>query len=134
MNARILREPAFQFRLPVCLCAGLVFPLQLGWSGAPLLALAGYLAVAAVLLALADAVFHPRFYPTGWALIPQAVLGLLGLAGPAALAFFLGAALGPADQRRDEQIEAPIIGELAIGTPSSKCTEGPSSDCRVRAA
>ena len=99
----LLREPSLAFGLPVYLCAAVLFPFHLGWTGASLLSLAGYLLVAAALFSLADAVAHRALYLKWAALIPQTVLSLLALALPAALAFSIGAALGPIDEALDEE-------------------------------
>jgi len=98
----LLREPSLAFGLPVYLFAAMLFPLHLGWTGAPLLSLAGYLLLAAVLLSVADALHHRTLYPKWRALIPQSLLSLLVLALPAALAFAIGSALGPIDEAFDE--------------------------------
>jgi hypothetical protein len=100
----ILREPALAFGLPMYGLAGIVFPLHLGWTGATWLGFAAYLAIAAGLLSVADAFLRREDYP-GWAtVVPQAVLSLTALAIPAALAFEVGALLGPVDEQFDEQV------------------------------
>lgn len=100
----ILREPAAAFGLPVYLLAAIAFPLHLGWSGAPVFAFAGYLVVAAGLFTLVDALRRPADYP-GWAsMIPQSLISLPTLAVPAALAFGIGAVLGPIDEALDEAV------------------------------
>src|SRR5690606_39179054 len=100
----ILREPALAFGLPVALLAALVFPLHLGWIGATWLAFAGYVVIASALLSVADAVLRRSDYPDLTFIIPQALLSLMALAIPAALAFQLGAMLGPVDERMDENL------------------------------
>lgn len=100
----ILREPALAFGLPVALLAALVFPLHLGWIGASWLAFAGYVAIASALLSTADAVLRRTDYPDWTFVIPQALLSLMALAIPAALAFQVGALFGPVDEAMDEEV------------------------------
>lgn len=99
----LLREPSLSFGLPVYLFAALLVPLHLGWIGASLLELVGYLVVAAAIFTVADAVTHPGLYVKRRALVAQAFLSLLALAVPAALAFSAGLLAGPVDEELDEE-------------------------------
>lgn len=100
----IFREPALAFGLPVFACAAILFPLHLGWTGAPLIALAGYLLIAAALFSAVDVLIQPTYYPQWLSVIPQAFLSVLALAVPAVLAFGIGAAFGPVDEALDEEV------------------------------
>jgi len=104
MQHWIFREPTLALGLPVYICAAVVFPLHLGWTGASLLAFAAYLLVAAVLLAAADVLGQPGLYPGWGALLPQSMLSVLALAVPAGLAFALGALVGPVEERLEDQV------------------------------
>ena len=100
----LLREPSLSFGVPVYLFAALLFPLHLGWIGASPLELVGYLAIAAILFSTADAIAQPALYRRWVALLPQAVLSMLALAVPAALAFAVGSLAGPVDEASDEEV------------------------------
>lgn len=118
----ILREPALAFGLPVYLLAALVFPLHLGWTGGSWLGFLGYLAIAAALLSVADALLRPRDYP-GWAMvIPQAFLSLMALALPAALAFGVGTLAGPVDEASDE-VACASLGEAEADTAAAEADD-----------
>ena len=129
----LLREPSLCFGLPVYLAAAILFPLHLGWTDAGLLALAGYLVVAAVLFSLADALTQPALYRRWVAVVPQSLLSLLALAVPAALAFALGAALGPIDEALDEEACASH-GAAEVDTVEAEAddTFDVSPDCSAR--
>jgi hypothetical protein len=99
----LLREPSLSFSVPVFLCAALLFPLHLGWIGASPLDLVAYLAIAAVLFSITDSLLQPELYRRWDALIPQALLSMLALAVPAALAFAVGSLAGPVDEASDEE-------------------------------
>lgn len=81
----------------VWLCAAFVFPLQLGWAGAPALALLAYVAIAGGLLLTADILQDPLSYRGPRAVRAQAGPFLLAVAAPAALGFAIGQALAPLD-------------------------------------
>lgn len=101
----LIRDPAVSFRLAVYLCAGLVFPLHLGWIGASGADLLVYLAIAAVILATPVALLvEPLAHPRWQAMLLVAVPNLLFLAVPAAAAFWLGSALGPLDEAFDGEV------------------------------
>src|SRR5690554_6489424 len=100
----ILREPALAFGVPVYLFATIVFPLQLGWSGASWAAFAAYLVIAAALFAVVDRVLLGSLYPNWVSLLPQTVLSLAALAVPSTLMFAIGAAAGPVDEALGEGI------------------------------
>jgi len=99
----LLREPSLSFGLPVYLFAAILVPLHLGWIGTSLLGFAGYLAAAAIIFSIADAVTSPDLYPKGRSLAAQSVLSLLALALPALLAFGAGSLAGPVDEEWDEE-------------------------------
>lgn len=118
----LLREPSLSFGLPVYVCAAIIFPLHLGWTGTPPLAFAGYLVAASILFSVGDAYRHWSLYE-GWpALVPQSVLTLMALAVPAALAFSVGAIAGPVDESLDEEVCA------SRGAAESDTTEAEADD------
>jgi hypothetical protein len=86
----------------VWLCAAFVFPLQLGWAGAPATALLAYIAIAGGLLLTADILHDPVSYRGPRAVRTQAWPFLMAVAGPAVLAFALGQLLAPLDRAVDE--------------------------------
>jgi predicted N-acetyltransferase YhbS len=79
----MFREPALCLGLPVYLCAGFLFPLHLGWSGASYLTLAGYLALACALFTAADVINQRGFYRRWQEVCAQSVLTLLTISLPA---------------------------------------------------
>ena len=97
MTNRILRDPAFGLGLVVWVVAATLLPFQLGLTGATLLALVAYLAVAGALLATADAVLNPAFYRDWSDVGLQSVFWMISLSLPAGLLFALGAASAPAN-------------------------------------
>ena len=99
----LFREPSLSFGVPVYVCAAILFPLHLGWTGSSVLSLAGYLVIAAVIFSLADAAFQPTLYRRWVSLIPQSFLSLLALGLPATLAFGVGSIAGPVDEAFDEE-------------------------------
>ena len=85
MTNRILRDPAFGLGLVVWVVAATLLPFQLGLTGATLLALVAYLAVAGALLATADAVLNPAFYRDWSDVGLQSVFWMISLSLPAGL-------------------------------------------------
>jgi len=118
----LLREPSLSFGVPVYLCAAIVFPIHLGWTGTSLPAFAGYLAAAAMLFAIGDAWRDWKLYDRWQALVPQSFLTLLALAVPAALAFSVGALAGPVDEALDEGICA-TQGSAEIDTAEAEADD-----------
>ena len=118
----LFREPTLTLGVPVYICAAILFPLHLGWTGASWLAFAGYLVIAAALVSVADALEQPTFYPGWLSLIPQSLLTLLALAMPAALAFGMGSIVGPVDEAMDEQVCASR-GAAEIDTPETEADD-----------
>jgi hypothetical protein len=104
MNTDIFRRPSWSFGAVVWLCAVFVFPLHLGWSGAPAVSLVAYSATAAGLLLVADALHDPDTYPTWRELRFQAAPFLLAVAVPAAVAFALGQVLAPAEASFEDDV------------------------------
>jgi hypothetical protein len=104
MKAWLFREPTLCCGLPVYICAAVVFPFQLGWTGASLLGFGLYLVLAAGLFSVADVFEAPSFYPKWGYVVPQAFCSLLILAVPATLAFALAAAVAPIEEQMDDQV------------------------------
>jgi hypothetical protein len=126
----LLREPSLCFGLPVYLVAAIVLPLHLGWTGASLSFLAVYLVIAAGLFSLADAVLHRSLYPRLAALVTQAVMSLLALAVPAALAFAVGSVVGPVEEAFDEEAcAAQGAGEADTAAAEADDTFDVTPDC-----
>lgn len=104
MQSWILREPALCLGIPVYAFAALLFPLHLGWSGASLLVLAGYVAIAGSLFTLADVLTHRGFYRRWQEIVAQAVLSLLTIALPALLAFAFGQAFDRSEEGLEDEL------------------------------
>jgi len=102
MQHWLLREPSLSFGLPVYLFAAILVPLHLGWIGRSLPEFLLYLAVAAIIFSVADALSNRGLYDSARALGVQATLSLLALVLPAALAFAAGSLAGPVDEELDE--------------------------------
>lgn len=100
----LLREPSLALGLPVFVCASMIFPLHLGWTGTPAAEFLVYLAIAAALFSVTDALLRTERYGRWQAVGEQLVLCMAALAAPAALAFAIGAAAGPVDEALDEQV------------------------------
>lgn len=110
------------FGLPVFLCAAVLFPFHLGWTGASLSALAGYLLIAALLFSLTDVMGHPSYYPRWLAIAPQSVLTVFALAVPAVAAFSLAAFLGPVEERLEDEVCASS-GEVEMSDTGSEADD-----------
>lgn len=118
MKDRLLNEPAFCLGLAVWFVAATLFPLQLGLGGASLLGFAGYLAIAGILLAVADALLNPALYARWSDVALQSAFWAIGLAVPAAVAFAVGMAAAPAREVFDEQLCA--IADIAYPADPSE--------------
>ncbi len=118
MSERRYLDPASLLALPVWLCAAIVFPLQLGITGASLISLALYLAAAGTLLSLADAFHEPDGYGNWQVALFECLLRILGLAIPAALAFALGAIVAP------DQPEFGLAECMDGGLPAASASPG----------
>lgn len=104
MQRWMFREPALCLGLPVYLCAGFLFPLHLGWSGAAFAVLAGYLAFACALFTAADVATQRGFY-RGWQdVCAQSLLTLLTISLPAVLLFSLGQVFDRSEERMEDQL------------------------------
>jgi ABC-type branched-subunit amino acid transport system permease subunit len=97
MRKWIFSEPAVAQAVLVWVLAGLVLPLWIGCTGAPLRSLIFYLAAAAALLSAADALNRQDCRPRWRELVYEWLLTTLGLAVPAAIAFSVGIAADHAD-------------------------------------
>ena len=100
----IFREPTLCCGVPVYICAAVIFPFQLGWTGASLPGLAAYLGLAAVLFAIADTFEAPTFYPKWKYVVPQACCSLLIIVVPALIAYSAAVALAPIDEEMDDEM------------------------------
>lgn len=103
MQRWIFREPALCLGTPVYLCAALLFPLHLGWSGASFLALAGYLAFAGALFTGADVMVQRGFYRRWPEIAAQALLTVLTIALPAVLLFSIGQAFDRSEELMEDE-------------------------------
>ena len=104
MTNRILRDPAFGLGLVVWVVAATLLPFQLGLTGATLLGLVAYLAVAGALLATADAVLNPAFYRDWSDVGLQSVFWMISLTLPAALLFALGTRSAPTTEGFEDDL------------------------------
>jgi hypothetical protein len=100
----IRQEPSLAFGVPVYIFAAILFPLHLGWIGASLPELAGYLVAAAMIFSLADVITHKGAYPKWTSVTSQLLLSLLALILPVSLAFTMGSIIGPIDEVYDESV------------------------------
>lgn len=127
----LLREPTLCFRLAIYLCAGLLFPLHLGWVGASWGGFAAYLVLASVLLALPITLFDEPLPHARWQvllLVAGLTAGLMVL--PATLAFSVGSAIGPIDEAFDETIcAAQGMGEADTIVSDANDTVDMTPDC-----
>ena len=133
MTNRILRDPAFGLGLAVWVVAATLLPFQLGLTGATLLGLVAYLAVAGALLATADAVLNPAFYRDWSDVGLQSVFWMISLSLPAGLLFALGAASAPAnDTFGDDLCRMAGLSHLE-GHPEDALEEAlePTEDCEI---
>jgi hypothetical protein len=122
----MLREPALCLGIPVYAFAALLFPLHLGWSGASLLVMAGYLVVAGGLFTLADVLTHRGFYRRWQEIVAQALLSLLTVAVPALLAFAVGQAFDRSEENLEDELCA--ISGYAGGSDSAAAEADDSLD------
>jgi hypothetical protein len=99
MKERILSDPAFGPGLLVWAIAVTVLPLRLGLGGAGAAAFVAYVVLTGFLLAVADAVLNPSLYRRFGDVVLQSVFWAIGIAVPALAAFWLGAALAPAQSQ-----------------------------------
>jgi len=104
MQRWMFREPALCLGFPVYICAGLLFPLHLGWSGTSYLALGGYLTVAVALFTGADVIAHRGFYRRWQEVCAQSALTLLTISLPAMLAFSIGQAFDRSEEDMEDEL------------------------------
>ena len=104
MQRWMFREPALCLGLPVYLCAGFLFPLNLGWGGASYLTLAGYLAVAGALFTAGDVATQRGFYRRWPEICAQSVLTLLTISLPAVLLFTVGQAFDRSEEGMEDEL------------------------------
>src|SRR5690606_24211284 len=104
MKDRILNEPTLCFGMVVWIAAATVLPLRLGMNGASIVAFAVYVAVAGLLLAVADAILNPSLYHRIGDVVLQGVFWTIGLAVPALLMFAIGGAVAPVHQQFSDDL------------------------------
>jgi hypothetical protein len=100
----MFREPALCLGFPVYICAGFLFPLHLGWSGASYVTLAGYLALACVLFTAADVMTQRGFYRRWPEICAQSILTLLTISLPAVLVFSIGQTFDRSEERMEDEL------------------------------
>jgi hypothetical protein len=123
MKTWIFREPTLCCGVPVYVCAAVIFPFQLGWTGSSLPGFALYLVLAAALFSIADTFEAPSFYPKWGYVLPQACCSLLILAAPALIAYFSAAALAPIDEAMDDELCMMSSGTGSSDTPASEADD-----------
>jgi len=96
MKDRIFSEPSFAMGMVVWLVAATVFPWQLGLAGASVVGFVAYLAVAGVLLAVADALLNAGLYSRLSDVALQGLFWAIGLSVPSAILFVVGSSVAPA--------------------------------------
>jgi len=104
MKDRIFREPAFAPGMVVWLAAATVFPWQLGLAGASAFGFLFYLAIAGLLLAVADALLNSALYYRLSDVVLQGVFWTIGLALPATVLFVIGTSAAPATERFEDNL------------------------------
>lgn len=104
MKDRILNEPSFAMGMVVWVVAATLFPLQLGLAGASILGFVAYLAIAGVLLAVADALLNASLYRRWSDIALQGLFWMIGLSVPAAALFALGNSVAPAADEFHDQL------------------------------
>jgi hypothetical protein len=122
----ILREPALCLGIPVYAFAALLFPLHLGWTGASVLMLGGYLVVAGGLFTLADVLTHRGFYRRWQEIAVQSVLSLMTIALPALLAFAVGQAFDRSEEGLEDEL--CLMNGYASGSDSAEAEADDSLD------
>lgn len=126
MQSWILREPALCLGIPVYAFAAVLFPLHLGWSGASLVLLAVYVAIAGGLFTIADVLTHRGFYRRWHEIVAQGVLSLMTIAAPAVLAFAVGQAFDHSEERLEDEL--CVMGGYAGGSDSAAAEADDSLD------
>jgi hypothetical protein len=131
----MLDRPGWYCGAAVWLCAAFVFPLHLGWVGAPATALVVYTGVAATLLLTADVLIDPAFYRSRGTVRGQFGPFLGAVALPAAIAFVIGHAMAPVeDTLEDEVCELGGFAEAPRGSLQSLDDSFDlTADCSLRA-
>lgn len=104
MKDRILSEPAFGLGLLVWIVAATIFPFQLGMGGSPVMSFIGYLSIAGVLLAIADALLNSSTYHSLSDVVLQGLFWMIGLSIPALAAFAIGSTLAPTSDKLEEGV------------------------------
>ena len=104
MKDRILGEPSFAMGMVVWLVAATVFPWQLGLAGATFVHFLAYLAIAGVLLAVADALLNSSLYSRWSDVVLQGLFWMIGLSVPSAILFTAGGSVGPAAAEFDDNL------------------------------
>ncbi len=104
MQRWMFKEPALCLGFPVYLCAGFLFPLHLGWSGATYAALAGYLGLAVALFTAADVMMERGLYRRWQEICAQSVLTMLTIALPAVLLFAAGQAFDRSEEGMEDEL------------------------------
>jgi hypothetical protein len=131
----MFREPALCLGFPVYLCAGFLFPLNLGWGGASYLALGGYLLVAGVLFTAADVMTQRGFYRHWHDVCAQSVLTLLTISLPAVLLFSIGQMFDRSEERMEDELCAMNGYPGGSDAPDAEVDDAvdPTPDCAARA-
>lgn len=93
-RGRVSADVPLYFGLSVWLCAAILFPLHLGWTGVSPLEFVSFLLVATLLVSWGDASENGLAYPNWGEVSIQTLLRFIALSVPAALMFFIGAFAG----------------------------------------
>lgn len=104
MRSTILSDAGISLGLVVWLLAATILPFHLGLGGAGWLAFAGYVLVAGMLFATADAVLGVSFSPSLPDVAGMGIMKGLGLAFPAAAMFAVGIWLAPTADGLDSDV------------------------------
>jgi len=133
MKDRILSEPSFALGMVVWLVAATVFPWQLGLAGATVVHFLAYLAIAGVLLAVADALLNSSLYGRWSDVVLQGLFWMIGLSVPSVILFAAGGSVGPTAAEFDDNlcVMAGLDNPADHSEPALEEALEPSEHCEV---
>jgi hypothetical protein len=134
MKDRILSEPSFAMGMVVWLVAATVFPWELGLAGATVVHFLAYLAIAGVLLAVADALLNSSLYSRWSDVVLQGLFWMIGLSVPSAILFAAGGSVGPTAAGFDDNlcVMAGLDNPADHSEPALEEALEPTEHCEVR--
>ncbi|KRA82777.1 hypothetical protein ASD76_01415 [Altererythrobacter sp. Root672] len=117
----------------VWILAATLFPYQLGMSQAPFLSFVGYLMIAGMLLAVADALFNSATYRSLGDVAFQGLFWAIGLSVPAFAAFLIGTSTAPVTDAFEDDLCRMAGFAHVEGHPEAALEEAlePTEDCET---